>query len=170
MTGLISILFIVTLAVFLAHVFIDLFDDMDYTLLSCRSLLNKYKMMESLNRIIEGEVKMRSSALKVINLLKKEYITDPGIIKQLDDYMNDDDIPRMRSMVSDNMKHYAKMVSDIIDNLAALKKGVPSFLMSKYFKEDIDNAITEANELWEKTYNYSNEYEADSNNQVPKLD
>jgi predicted nucleic-acid-binding protein len=113
---------------------------------------------------------MRSSAIKVINLLKKEYVTDPEIIKKLDEFINDEDIPRMRDLIKSNMKHYAKMVSDIIDNLIALKMRVPSFLMSKYFKETVDNAINEANELWEKTYNYSNEYETDSNNQVPQLD
>jgi len=171
METIIFLLFIVTLAVFTAYVIIDLYNDMDYTLQSCRSLLNKYQMMENLNHIIKCEVNMRSSALKVINQLKKEYITDPGIIKQLDDYMKDaDDILRMHDMVSGNMKHYAMMASDIIDSLAALKNGIPSFLMSKYFKEAVNNAINEANELWEKTYNYSNEYETDSNNQVPQLD
>lgn len=170
MTELIFFLLLVTLAVLMAHIVIDMYNDMDYTLLSCRSLLNKFKQMESLNHIIDSEANMRSSALKVIDLLKKEYITDPDIIKKLDEFMNDEDIPRMHNLVKDNMKHYAMMVSDIIDNLAALKKRVPSFLMSKYFKEAVDNAINEANELWEKTYNYSNEYKADSNNQVPKLD
>lgn len=113
---------------------------------------------------------MRSSALKVIDLLKKEYITDPDIIKKLDEFMNDEDITKMYNMVSGNMKHYAMMVSDIIDSLAALKNGIPSFLTSKYFKETVNNAINEANELWEKTYNYSNEYKTDNNNQVPQLD
>lgn len=113
---------------------------------------------------------MRSSALNVIDLLKKEYVTDPEITKKLDIYMKDDDIPRMHSLVKDNMKHYAMMVSDIIDSLAALKNGIPSFLTSKYFKETVNNAINEANELWEKTYNYSNEYKTDNNNQVPQLD
>lgn len=170
METIIFLLFIVTLAVFTAYVIIDMYDDMDYTLQSCRSLLNKYKQLESLNNIIVGETNMRSSALKVIDLLKKEYVTDPEIIKKLDEFINDEDIPRMRDLIKSNMKHYAKMVSDIIDNLIALKMRVPSFLMSKYFKETVDNAINEANELWEKTYNYSNEYETDSNNQVPKLD
>lgn len=113
---------------------------------------------------------MRSSTLKVIDLLKKEYITDPDIIKKLDEFMNDEDITKMYNMVSGNMKHYAMMVSDIIDSLAALKNGIPSFLTSKYFKETVNNAINEANELWEKTYNYSNEYKTDNNNQVPQLD
>lgn len=171
METIIFLLFIVTLAVFTAYVIIDMYDEMDYTLLSCRSLLNKYKQMEYLNQFIVNETNMRSSAIKVIDLLKKEYITDPDIIKKLDEFINDEDIPKMHDMVSGNMKHYAKMVSDIIDNLIALKMRVPSFLMSKYFKETVDNAINEANELWEKTYNYSNEYETtDSNNQVPKLD
>jgi DNA-binding transcriptional regulator YbjK len=107
---------------------------------------------------------MRSSALNVIDMLKKEYVTDPEIIKQLDIYMKADDIPRLHSLVKDNMKHYAAMVSDIIDNLAALKKGVPSFLIPEYIKKGVDETITEANELCEKLYNYSNEYEADSNN------
>jgi hypothetical protein len=160
----------ITIILFLAYAIIDLYNDMDYTLQSCRSLLNKYKQMEYLNQCIESEVKMRSSALKVIDLLKKGYITDPDIIKKLDEFINDEDIPKMHDMVSGNMKHYAMMVSDIIDRLAALKNGIPSFLMSKYFKEAVNNAINEANELWEKTYNYSNEYETDSNNQVPQLD
>lgn len=170
MVDIIPILFMITMMAFLSYAIINLYNDMDYTLQSCRSLLNKYKQMEYLNQFIESEVKMRSSALKVIDLLKKEYITDPEIIKKLDEFMNDEDIPKMHNMVDSNMKHYAMMVSDIIDSLAALKNGIPSFLMSKYFKEAVDNAINEANELWEKTYNYSNEYETDSNNQVPQLD
>lgn len=170
METIILFIFLIPLAILLAYMVIDMYDDMDYTLQSCRSLLNKYKQMESLNNIIDSEVNLRSSALKVIDLLKKEYITDPEIIKKLDEFMNDEDIPKMHDMVSGNMKHYAKMVSDIIDSLAALKKGTSSFLTSKYFKETVDNAINEANELWEKTYNYSNEYKTDSNNQVPQLD
>ena len=170
MVDIIPILFMITMMAFLSYAIINLYNDMDYTLQSCRSLLNKYKQLESLNNIIDSEVNLRSSALKVIDLLKKEYITDPEIIKKLDEFMNDEDIPKMHNMVDSNMKHYAMMVSDIIDSLAALKNGIPSFLMSKYFKEAVDNAINEANELWEKTYNYSNEYETDSNNQVPQLD
>lgn len=170
METIMAILLLVTLTVALVYMNINLFEDMDSTLYYCRSLLNKYQQMESLSHIIEGEVKMRSSALKVINILKKGCVTDPEIIKKLDEYMKDDDITRMNSLVSSNMKHYANMVSDIIDNLAALKKGVPSFLIPEHIKKGVDETITEANELWEKLYNYSNEYETDSNNQVPQLD
>lgn len=170
MLDIIPILFLITLVLFVVCANINLFDDMDSTLQSCRSLLTKYQQMENINHIIESELKMRSSALRVINLLKTDYVTDPEIIKKLDYYMKDEDIHRMHSFVSSNMKHYAMMVSDIIDNLTALKKRVPNFLMPKYFKEAINETINEANELWEKTYNYSNEYETDSNSQVPQLD
>ncbi len=165
-----TILLLVTLVVFMAYMNINLFEDMDYTLQCCKSLLNKYQQMESLNQIIEKEVNMRSSALNVINILKKGCVTDPEIIKKLDEFMKDDDIPRIHSLVSSNMKHYAKMVNSIIDDLAALKKGVPNFLIPKHIKKGVDETITEANELLEKLYNYSNEYETDSDNQVPQLD
>lgn len=165
-----TILLLVTLTVALVYMKINLFEDMDNTLYYNQLLLNKYQQMESLTHIIEGELKMRSSALNVIDILKKEYVTDPGITKKLDTYMKDDDIPRMHSLVKDNMKLYATMVSNLIDNLAALKKGVPSFLIPEHIKKGIDETITEANQLWEKLYNYSNEYETDSNNQVPSLD
>lgn len=165
-----TFLILFTLVIALAYMNSNLFEDMDNTLYYCRSLLNKYKQLESLNHILEGEVKMRSSALKLIDMLKKEYVTDPEIAKQLDIYMKNHDIPRVHDMVNDNMKHYATMVSDIIDNLAALKKGVPSFLIPEHIKKGVDETITEANELWEKLYNYSNEYEKDSNTEVPSLD
>lgn len=166
METIMTILLLVTLTVAVVYMNINLFENMDDTVYYCRSLLNKYKQMETLSHIIEGELKMRSSALNVIDILKKEYVTDPGIIKQLDDYMKDDDIPRMQNMVKDNMKHYATMVSNIIGDLAALKKGIPSFLIPEHIKEGVDETITEANELLEKLYNYSNEYEADSNPEV----
>lgn len=54
MVDIIPILFMITMMVFLAYAIINLYDDMDYTLQSCRSLLNKYKQMEYLNQFIES--------------------------------------------------------------------------------------------------------------------
>ena len=166
METIVTIILLVTLTVAVVHMNINMFEDMDDTLYYCKSLLNKYKQMESLSHIIESEVKMRSSALNVIDILKKEYVTDPEIIKKLDEYMKDEDIPRIQNMVKDNMIHYSTMVNRIIDDLAALKKGIPSFLIPEHIKEGVDETITEANELLEKLYNYSNEYEENSNPEV----
>ena len=147
-----------------AYIVVDWTEQVENSIRHNDELLNKQEQLQSLDAIIDNELHMRQSELRVIGMLKDNYVTDPQILEKLEAYMDDDDIDSIGDMVRQNMKHHVYMANYILHDLKKTKQSPLRFLLPRRTRQYADTVESNAKTFIERCKNYK--YEQDSDNQI----